>query len=114
MRLKSINHQSNSLGSLTHELKGRTRGGKCQDRFQRTLSMSCSDWEGYAGSLPTKVLGFFVCFWGGGGTVGGALSTLFDICGLLLFIFNQFSLAGLKRQHETSVSEGKVKLCRGI
>lgn len=94
MRLKSINHQSNSLGSLTHELKGRTRGGKCQDSFQRTLSMSCSDWEGYAGSLPTKVLGF-LCVFG----VGGGLSTLFDICGLLLFIFNQFSLAGLKRQH---------------
>lgn len=68
MRLKSINHQSNSLGSLTHELKGRTRGGKCQDSFQRTLSMSCSDWEGYAGSLPTKVLGFLCVFgvgWGG-------------------------------------------------
>lgn len=69
MRLKSINHQSNSLGSLTHELKGRSRGGKCQDGFQRTLSMSCSDWEGYAGSLPTEVLLFLHLFGGGGGYV---------------------------------------------
>lgn len=63
MRLKSINHQSNSLGSLTHELKGRTRGGKCQDSFQITLSTSCSGCDGYTGSLPTKVL-FFLSFWG--------------------------------------------------
>lgn len=64
------------------------------------------------GHYPPKCC-FFLCVFGVGG-VGGALSTLFDICGLLLFIFNQFSLAELKRQHETSVSEGKVKLCRGI
>lgn len=59
MWLKSINHQSNSRGSLTHELRGRNRGGKCQESFQWTLSISCSDWERKAGSLPTEVLAFW-------------------------------------------------------
>lgn len=63
MWLKSINHQSNSLGSLTHELRGRSRGGKCQESFQWTLSISCSDWERKAGSLPSEVLGFWGFVW---------------------------------------------------
>jgi len=54
MWLKSINHQSNSLGSLTHELRGRSRGGKCQESFQWTLSICCSDWERKEGSLATE------------------------------------------------------------
>ena len=92
MRLKSINHQSNSLGSLTHELKGRTRGGKCQDSFQRTLSMSCSDWEENAGSLPTKVC---VCV-----CVCACVCVCLRVyCRFANTFFNQFSLAGLKRQH---------------
>lgn len=90
MRLKSINHQSNSLGSLTHELKRRSRGGKCQGSFQRKLWMSCSGWEPHAGSLPTQVP--FLVFW-------GALSKLFDNGSRLLFILNQFSLARLESQH---------------
>lgn len=63
MWLKSINHQSISQGSLTHELRGRSRGGKCQESFQWTLSISCSDWERRAGSLPTEVLGFGGLCW---------------------------------------------------
>lgn len=41
--------------------------------------------------------------------VFGALSELFDICGLPLLLPNHFSLAGLKRQRPTSVSKSKVR-----
>lgn len=41
----------------------------------------------------------------------GALSELFDICGLPRLLLNHFSLAGLKRQRPTSVSKTEVRCC---
>lgn len=99
MWLKSINHQSNSLGNLTHELKGRSGVGSVKKAFsEHSLSLVQTGRE-KQGHYPLK------CW------VLGALSELFDICGLPLLLSNHFSLAGLKRQRPTSVSKSKVRWC---
>ena len=64
--------------------------------------ISCSDWERKAGSLPTEVLGF------------GALSELFDFCGLPL-LFKSLLISWVEevrdQQLQTWVSKSMIRLC---